>query len=407
MMQILFVTGRYPFPPLKGDQLRAFHQIAFLARRHAVTLVSFAEGKRTSGSDPLPELCTRVVTVEAPGAVLKVSGVLASFARGEPLQNGLYRSAAMRRACARLGCGARFDVAVVQLMRMFQYVESGVGAPVVVDLVDSMGLNMSLRVKRTGSPWGRWFWRLEQRRSAAYERRICRVAAASIVVSRRDRAAIGEDGIAVVPNGVAVDAFEYRREGRARGRIAFWGNLRYFSNRDAVLTLVGRIMPRIWVKRPDTIVDVIGPSPPRAVAHARDARVCAPGFVPDLPARVGAATIGVFPIWEASGIQNKVLEALSSGLPVVTTPAVLEGIGARPGGDVLVARTVEEMADEALRLLDDRRLQDSLARNGRNLVEERYTWERSAGQLEQLLIRQGGAGSAGAAPSNQRQTDGA
>ncbi len=387
MMRILFLTGRYPFPPLKGDQLRAFHQIERLAKRHRVTLLSLAGGKGAAESDPLPDLCEHVVTVKAPGVASRGYGVVLNLVTGSPLQNGLFRSTAVQKAYANLVRGQGFDVVMVQLMRMVQYVEGDVSAPVVVDLVDSMGLNMSIRVSRARTAWERWFWRLEQRRSASYERRVCSEHAASIVVSERDREFIGAEGVVVIPNGVAMDVFQYRREGRETNRIAFWGNLRYFSNRDAVETLVRRVMPRIWESRPDTIVDVIGPSPPQWVAGSADARVHAPGFVDDLPSRIRIATIGLFPIWEASGMQNKVLEALASGLPVVTTPGVVAGIGARPEEEIFVGHTAEELADQALRLLGDQELQEKLAQNGRRLIEERYTWERSTGHLEELLIR--------------------
>ncbi len=403
-VKILFVTGRYPYPPLKGDQLRAFHQIEFLARRHSIVLVSFTEGRGSAASDPLPQLCTEVVTVKTPGIVSRGYGVLSSLVRGWPLQNGLYRSTEMRSVCTELMDRSEFDAIVVQLMRMVPYVGAGSQIPVVVDLIDSMGLNMSLRVARARVPLERWFWKREQNRSSAYERRVCRGYAASIVVSERDRRFIAVEDVAVIPNGVAMSAFEYHRAGREPDRIAFWGNLRYFANRDAVRVLVREIMPKIWKKVPNTVVDVIGAFPPRALVRSHDARVLVPGFVNDLPSRAGAATIGVFPIFEASGIQNKVLEALSSGLPVVTTPGVLEGIGARPGVDVLVGRTAEELAVRALELLNDGDLRDRIARNGRRLVQQRYTWERSAGTLERLIL--GHAGKSARSPERPDQPHG-
>ena len=147
-------------------------------------------------------------------------------------------------------------------------------------------------------------------------------------------------------------------------------------------------MPLIWRSRPQARLAIAGSNPPRAVRQlARDGRITVTGYVRDLNALVGAATVAVSPLPYAVGIQNKVLEAMASGTPVVASVAAAGGLRTTPGRDLLVAGTSEEFADAVLRLLDDPETWNSVAERGAAYVAERHNWEAITEQLTGVYER--------------------
>ena len=111
------------------------------------------------------------------------------------------------------------------------------------------------------------------------------------------------------------------------------------------------------------------------------------GYVRDLNALVSAAAVAVSPLPYAVGIQNKVLEAMASGTPVVASAAAAGGLCATHGRDLLVADTAEEFADATLRLLDDQETWRSVAEHGANYVAAQHNWETITQRLTAVYER--------------------
>ena len=169
------------------------------------------------------------------------------------------------------------------------------------------------------------------------------------------------------------------------GRIVFIGNTTTLQNLDSVEWFAREVLPRIRAARPDARLEVVGYCGPaeRERLGALDA-VQVVGRVSSIARAVAGAAIGVCPTRLGAGVQNKLLNYMALGLPSVTTREGLEGIGARPGFEVLVAETPELMAGAALQLLDDRRRARALAEAARAFVEQHHRWP---DQLEPLVQR--------------------
>ena len=388
-MRILFLTGRFPYPPHRGDQLRAYHQLRVLARAHRVTLVSFAAiAPTTAERDEVARLCERVVVV--PLAAARMGLNLARHGLSSlPLQAALYDAPAMTRALRALGADGPYDLAHVQLARMAPHLAACPARARVVDLVDALSLGMERRAERDRGP-GRWLARLEAARLRAYERRVCAEADQAVVVSAADRDALGApSNLAVVPNGVDAARFPFGGGPREKGRIVFTGNLGYFANADAVAWFVTRVLPVVRRARPEARLEVVGARPPRRlrVLARREPAVDLVGPVADVGERLRAAQAAVAPLQAGAGQSNKTLEAMASGTPVVVSPLAAAGLEVRHGVHLLVAPDAEAFAAEVLRLLGDAGLAERLAAAGRSLVESAYTWERSVERLEAAYER--------------------
>lgn len=386
-LSLLFVTTRFPHPQRSGDRARAHHQLRLLARRHRLTLLTFASAAEAART---PEAIAehglhRIITVPFSPAAAAWRLATALFSR-RPLQAALFDAPPARRALARLLAAERFDLLHVQLARAMPLVPPDPGLPLVVDLIDALSLNMQRRAAHDRGLVGAAA-RIDATRLAACERRICERAAATLVVAEADRAAIGGGRSPIVnPNGVDLGAFPWREGRGERDQLVFSGNLGYFPNVDAAAWFIERVLPIVRRDEPRTRVTLAGARPHarlRALA-ARDPRIAIAGDVDDVHPYLAAARVALAPMRAGSGQLLKILEAMATGVPVVTTSRGLSGIEASPGEHVLVADEPEAFARHVVTLMRDDRLAAAQAAAARGLVERLYTWDRSVAQLERI-----------------------
>jgi sugar transferase (PEP-CTERM/EpsH1 system associated) len=383
-LRILFLTARFPWPLLRGDQLRAHHQLRLLAARHRLTLVCFRDAPDPlAGLAAVSAFCERVVTVPL-GRAAMATGLARGSVSPLPFQVSLYRHPRMRRALRDVVAGEAFDLAHAQLARMAPYVEP---LPIArfVDLVDALSLSTHRRSQRHRGPL-RWLTALEARRLLAYERRLCASLEGASVASGVDRDAIGETArLGVVPNGVDLGPPPVESSGRDPATVVFTGNMGYFSNVDAACWFAERVLPLVRRSVPEARLHVIGARPSarvRRLARA-DPSVCVLGFVDDLRPHLRAASVAVAPMQAGAGQQNKVLEAMAAGTPVIATPVAAQPLEAGPADGLLVAETAEAFADAVVAVIRNPLQAAELGARARRFVEGHYTWERSAGLLEE------------------------
>lgn len=395
-MRILFVTGRFPRPGLRGDQARAFHQIRLLSRRHAVTLVAGVDsGVSAADRRAIADLGAETIEVRRP-ALSVADGLLRGLIAGRPVQTALYDTREFRRVVHRLLNEGRHDVAHVQLARLAAPFERGVSIPRVIDFVDALSVNMQRRGQRTRGPMA-WAVRAECRRLQGYERSLCGSFEAATVVSEADRRAIGPfSNLSVNANGVDLSRFPFHEGDRDLSRIVLTGNLGYLPNVDAATWLARDILPRIRAVSPEVTLELVGARPAPVILDlaSESSGIRVIPFVPDMSPHLSGASVAVAPMRAGSGQLLKILEAMASGTPVVATRLGASGLEVEEGRHLLFAETAEEFAAQVTRLLGDRELRARLSREARTLVEERYTWERSVAELEDIyasVVVRGGA----------------
>lgn len=389
-MRLLFVAGRFPFPPLRGDQARAWQQLRWLAARHTITLVAPRAPSRASARAVDGLGLERVV---APGPrPTQLTGFLAGLARGLPAQSAWPSSPALSRLLGHLLGQRRHDLVHVQLARLEPALPPQLALPVVVDLTDALSANMRRRAERDRGPGG-WAARLESVRLARLERAICSRRDLVTVVSEADRAALGDfPSLRLNPNGVDPEAFGPAPWPRPE-RAILSGNLGYFPNVDAAVWLAREVWPRVRAQRPAAELVLAGDRPARLVrALARPGSgIHVTGRVPDLAAEIGRARVAVAPLRAGSGQQLKVLEALACATPVVAMPLAAAGLPGDTRQGLLVADSAEDLAVRLQELLSDPARAEALGRAGRDNVTQRWSWAASVAQLEaayeELLAR--------------------
>ncbi len=384
-MRILFITPRFPYPPLKGDQVRSYNQIRVLSEKHSIFLLSLIENSEELNHVPLLErFCSHIETVEL-RPFRSYFNVIPGLFSPLPLQTHYYYSSEMGRRIQTVIENNDFDTVHVQLIRMAPYLADLHETPKVIDLTDALSLNMK---RRYGHDKGilKLGAYIEWQRVKRYEPEVCKQFDQAIVVSPTDKKAIGSfENLHVNPNGVDTDCFPFVLEGREPSSIIFTGNIGYFPNTDAVHWFSREVFPLIKTRVPHVKFYVVGTDPPQNIRHLNtDENIVVTGFVDSIHEYLARATIAVCPMRSGSGIQNKVLEAMASGTPIVTTEYALDGIQATPGRDLIVANEPREFAHRVVELLENPSLRRKLAVNARQLIEKKYTWEISVQQLERI-----------------------
>lgn len=396
-MRLLFLTARFPFPVLFGDQVRAYHQLRILSRGHEISLLSFVDRPPAQEDrQQVAQFCREMTLVPRPRFQKLANLLRVPFSR-LPAQTLLYASAAMQRAVGDAVESFRPDLIHVQLARLAPFVARWERIPRVVDLIDALSLNMQRRAGRERWPMS-WMARVEAERMRDYERQVCAEVDQALVVSALDRQTIGPlSNLHVNPNGVDLERFPFRFAAAPSPTIVFGGNMGYFPNIDAVRWFAEKIYPHVKRYVPAARFRIVGAHPHPSVQQLaeRDASITVTGFVPDMHAELAAAAVAVVPLRAGSGMQSKVVEAMASGVPLVVTPFAMGGLQVEHGRELLLAEDAVEFVSQTIRILEDHALRRRLATQARALVERDYSWEKSVAGLEAIheaaLARPGAA----------------
>jgi polysaccharide biosynthesis protein PslH len=194
--------------------------------------------------------------------------------------------------------------------------------------------------------------------------------------------------ITVIPNGVDLSYCRQQGEPAEPRTIVFSGKMSYHANVTAALYFVREVLPRIRATDPGARFRIVGSDPPEIVRRlaVSDPLIEVTGYLPDLRPAIGAGTVAICPVTVKVGIQNKILEAMALGVPVVASTQGAAGLLAAPGEDLLVGDGPDELAQHVLRLLRDPTERQRLVRSGRRYVERHHRWESAASILEDLYV---------------------
>jgi polysaccharide biosynthesis protein PslH len=393
-LRILLATSRYPWPPRRGDQIRAVQALDFLAGEHEVTLLTPEPGRDQPA--PPADAPYRIELYRPSRTAALLPGMARVLLRNHPLQSVLFYQPDLGRRLRELA--PRADLGILQLVRLAIHLDDFGDTPILVDLIDSLSLNFSLRAE-VDRLWLRPLLHLEAHLLAIGERRLAERAAGMIVVCGRDRQALvnrlpleAAARVSVVHLAMRERRAEPPQERERLGAdgetgpvLAMTGNLGYFVNVDAITWWLDDVWPAVHQARPDVRVVVAGDRPApqilRAVAKAGP-RVRLIESPRDMRSVLAQSTLALAPMRCGSGVPVKVLEAWAVGVPVIATPWAVAGTSGRQGEDFRVVGTHPiEWVTAILELLGDSAARERLSANGRRRLAADYSREVVRGQL--------------------------
>jgi polysaccharide biosynthesis protein PslH len=390
MPDVLFLAHRIPFPPDRGDKIRSWHMLKHIARLGRVHLACFADDDSDAAHLPAIRQALGGALGEAHVEVRR-TGKAGAAARallgGKPLSLTLFGSAALHVFVR--GILARPEVEAVFAFsgQMAQFVPQSARQRFVMDFGDMDSAKFADYAVQ-GGVMG-LVYRREAVRLGAFERAIAARAATSLFVSEaeaglfRRQPGLERADIRALQNGVDLEHYDpaFPPVETRRPLVVFTGQMDYAPNIDAVSWFVEAVLPRI----PRADFAIVGRNPTAAVRRLAGGRVTVTGAVPDVRGWLAAAQAVVAPLRIARGVQNKVLEAMAMGRPVVASPAAFEGIEAEPGHHLLVAGGAEAQARAVTDLLDDPARAAELGRAARRRMEQAYCWEARLAPLAGIL----------------------
>jgi sugar transferase (PEP-CTERM/EpsH1 system associated) len=396
---LLFLSHRIPFPPTKGDKIRSYHFLSHLASRFNIHLGCFFDDPADSSHiDRLKEFSVNVCCLPI-GRAQKATRLLRALADGRSMSESCFHDRRMHGWVQHTL--ARHDIghAYLYCSAMYPYVERYLGTMrIVVDMVDVDSEKWKAYAASAARPLN-MVYLAEHRRVFALERRGFAGADYTLFVSQAEvecfRRLVSETAgrLVAVENGVDfarlspehVFPSPFARDSAA---IVFTGAMDYKPNIDAVVWFAREVFPSVRRKHLRAEFWVVGANPSAAVRRlSAQLGVSVTGRVPDIRPYLSNAACAVAPLHIARGVQNKVLEAMAMGKPVVATPAALEGLNVVCGHEALMARNVGEFISLVSEVLSGNHSQIGLAARAR--VEADYQWERNLSVLDRLFAEVG------------------
>jgi len=392
-MHILFLTQIIPYPPDAGPRVKTWHVLRYLAGQgHNVTLASFIRPEEEQHVSKVEEVCDQVFTVPIHRSRIADIGYwLKSNFTGRPFLIERDDLKEMRDLVIHLVQSKQIDVIHADQLSMAQFAfkpDEIPSWPVTIFDAHNAVWTIVKRTQESATLPLKPVLALEAKRINRHEGQILAQLDYTLTVSEIDKEALlhtqvnGKQHLAekikVIPIAVDTQAIQPAQRNEQSKNILTMGTLHYPPNADGIRWFAKEIFPQIKKKLPNASLTIIGKNPPanlKQLAADNPGSIKVTGYVPDLNPYMDQAAIMVVPVRVGGGMRVRILEGFARAMPMVTTTVGLEGIDAQAGADILVEDTDADFANAVIELLNNSKLQNQLAENGRRLAETRYDWQ--------------------------------
>jgi sugar transferase (PEP-CTERM/EpsH1 system associated) len=394
MRDLIFISHRFPYPPNKGEKIRAWNLLRHMSKTWRVHFGCLIDDPADwAHLETVRPYCADLACFAIDKRWKKLEA-LARLRPGRPLMLDYYRHAGLQAWVDATMARVPMDIVYIFSTAMAPYVLPTRRHGLILDMQDIDSEKWTAYAAQASIPM-KWVWAREGRTLLNYERKAAAACDATLLVSEPECARFAElspattGRVHALEQGVDLTIFApgldlpTPYDGTAP-QIVFTGNMDYWPNADAAIWFAREVLPILRQRDPPPCFTVVGANPGPGVLALRDLPgVAVTGRVPDVRPYVANAAVSVTPLRIARGIQNKVLEAMALGTPVVASPQAFEGVRATAGQDLLVADGAAATAAAVAEILDGRH--PGLAAAGRAMIEARYGWEAQFRRLDGFL----------------------
>ena len=399
-MNVVIVDGDVSYPATSGKRLRTLNLMLRLARRHRITYIARGDAgsaEARQATEFLGDQGIETIVVDHPlprkSGPLFYARLAANLLSALPYSAASHHSPRMRQAVREYAAQNRVDLWQLEWTPYAAALRGLAGTPtlLVAHNVDTLLWQRYYETER--HPVKRWFIKQQWRKFERLERRMFGEATRVVTVSPDDAAIVrdqfGVGRVDVVDNGIDRAYFEGVKGCREPHHILFLGSLEWRPNLDAVRVLLDQVFPQVRAREPATRLLIVGRNPPPWLVQRTQALdgVDLHANVADVRPFLGRSGVMAVPLRIGGGSRLKILEALATGLPVVSTRVGAEGLALQGGEHLVVVDGVNDMAAALVDCIRAPGRAVEMAERGRQLVLERYDWDALAGKLEQVWDR--------------------
>lgn len=393
-MRILFIVKEFPHSRVIGGPIIIYNRVKYLSLKHRVSLIAFADNPTAEQEESVARFCEDMVLVPPPpgrSPARRARDYLFGpvppyfmFCHSDEMYAGL------REMVARL----RYDVIISEYSMVAQYLYrnpdlAGIKRVMSVHECYYLARRKVLKVQGLSGEGFAALLHLKGLKGFEFDMYADADRVLTLTAEGREELLAVRPGlgISVVPHGVDVERFHPGERGGGPPTVMFLGNYPHDPNRDAVIYFGTRVWPQVKRRVPGARFLVVGrgPTEDMLALAAGDPSIVITGQVDDVYPYLRESDAFVCPVRLGGGFRGKVLEAMASGVPVVSTRLGAEGLPARDRENILLADSPGELAEGTIRLLEDRQLAGRIAAGARKLVVEDYSWQRGVEILAEVL----------------------
>jgi sugar transferase (PEP-CTERM/EpsH1 system associated) len=397
-MKILFLTQRVPCPPDRGDRITTYNFIKHLSEKHEIHLLSFTqEEKDSEKSEVLNRYCksTRFLKIGRWKAILNsLIGLLTL----RPFSVSVYCSMEMKTAIKQMIKEDEIELIYAYSSNMCHFIENIPDKIKICHIADLDSCKWENLLHNSKNILKKLLFFYEWKRVRSLEKRLSKKEKYFVFSAETEKAKFekiyGHKNINyVIENGVDLGYFDpsikYLAGIEKEQALIFTGVLNYYPNIESVTSFIGEAFPLILKEIPDINFYIVGKDPSREIRGLKNREHMIIIENPDdVRGYFMKAKVAVVYMKSAQGMQNKILEALAMGIPVVSTESCYLGIAKNgSAGGVEVGRTAEEFAAKVARLIKEDKYRTEKSIEGRRFVEQHYSWQRSFDKLDSLIDR--------------------
>lgn len=382
-MKILMISSYLPYPLFSGGAVRLFNLIKLISKKHEITLV--CEKRDNQTEDDVKEVlkyCKNVIAVKRLPQ-WSFSNILRTGFSSYPFLLIGHENKEMRENLISILKNQTFDLIHIETFYIYHNLPRTY-LPIVL-AEQNIEYLVYEKYKNNAPFYLKLFLNWDILKIKKWEKYFWRKANSLIAVSESDRQIMGDKAY-LVANGVDLNEFPFKKEKNTKVKtILFMGDFKWIQNQQAIKWILDEILPEILKKNNKIKLWVVGKNMPDQIIRKNYKNVFfdenASSKTSDIYKK---ADLLLAPIKIGGGTSFKILEAMASGVPVVTTELGIKGIGAKDKVQVLVSETSLGLANASLNILEDTVLKDKIRKNARFLIEEKYSWLSISKSLEKI-----------------------
>lgn len=391
-MKILYVCHRFPFPPKRGGKIRPFNMIRHLTQSgHEVTVCSLARSADEAvEAQGIAQHCAsfEMGHVKEP---VQMARMIVRLPVVTPSSMGYFYSAELNQRIQKLLKNQHWDLIFVHCSSVAQYVEDVTDIPKILDFGDMDSQKWIEYANYKPFPLSLGY-RFEGAKMLAAEKRLTRHFDLCTATTRAEWETLISYGQKVdtdwFPNGVDADFFCPTADAYDAQTISFIGRMDYYPNQECMSRFCAETWPLLKLRKPNLKLLIVGADPsPEMIKLGQLSGVTVTGSVPDVRPYIRGSALMVAPLNIARGTQNKILEAMAMGVPVVTSAIAAGGVDAESVTHFLVAQSPQDYAQAVLSIIDNPEERDRLAVSGRARMLSHHAWPKSMQRLDTIIGR--------------------